>query len=178
MHLNEASAASAADAHHGNETSSGKDLGRALAAKLNALEELDYQGLRDAWRRLYRVPPPAKVSRDLLLLGVGWRLQADVLGGLRPATKRRLASLAEAVERGGDVTRDRVARLKPGAKLIREWHGITHVVVVCEKGFEWQGKLWRSLTKIAWEITGAHWSGPRFFGLRGRVVSGGGTAHA
>jgi len=76
-----------------------------------------------------------------------------------------LAELSKTLERNGDVTRSRVTRLKPGAKLIREWHGKTHTVIVCEEGFEWRGKPWRSLSVIARTITGMHWSGPRFFGL-------------
>jgi hypothetical protein len=49
---------------------------------------------------------------------------------------------------------------------VREWRGKTHTVVVTEDGFEHAGKTFPSLTKIAHAITGAHWSGPRFFGLR------------
>ena len=69
------------------------------------------------------------------------------------------------MERDGDVTRDRVASLKPGSKLVREWRGRTHKVIVLEDGFEWKGTRWRSLSVIARKITGVHWSGPRFFGL-------------
>ena len=59
--------------------------------------------------------------------------------------------------------------LKPGTRLVREWRGVTHTVLVHADGFEWNGKRYRSLTVIAREITGAHWSGPRFFGLRRRA---------
>jgi hypothetical protein len=55
--------------------------------------------------------------------------------------------------------------LKPGARLVREWHGRTHTVTVTEDGFEYAGTNFPSLTKIAKKITGAQWSGPRFFGL-------------
>ena len=73
------------------------------------------------------------------------------------------------LERDGDVTRNRVARLKPGAKLVREWRGEAHTVIVIEDGFEWKGRHWRSLSVIAREITGVRWSGPRFFGLNGKA---------
>jgi hypothetical protein len=109
------------------------------------------------------------VARDLLVLGVAWKIQEQAYGGLGAATKRRLADLAKAMEQDGDLARSRVARLKPGAKLIREWRGETHTVIVLEDGFEWRGKRWRSLSVIAREITGAHWSGPRFFGLNGKA---------
>ena len=53
------------------------------------------------------------------------------------------------------------------ARLLREWNGVTHVVDVTEQGYRWREQTWRSLSAIAREITGAHWSGPRFFGLHG-----------
>lgn len=141
----------------------------AVAARLRSLEEMDHEALRREWRRLYRAHPPKRVARDLLMLGVAWKIQEQAHGGLGAATKRRLADLAKTLERDGDVTRNRVTRLKPGAKLIREWRGEPHTVVVLEDGFEWQGKQWRSLSTIAREITGVHWSGPRFFGLTERA---------
>ena len=143
----------------------GASTAQTVAAKLLALEQMDYAALRGEWRRLYRAHPPKRVARDLLLLGVAWKIQEQAYGGIGAATKRRLADLAKTMERTGDVTRDRVAHLKPGAKLLREWRGQTHKVVVLEDGFEWNGRRWRSLSVIAREITGSHWSGPRFFGL-------------
>jgi len=137
----------------------------AVAVKLRALAEMNQAALRAEWRRLYRANPPKRVSRDLLMLGVAWKVQERAYGGLGAATKRRLAGLAKTLEQDGDVTRNRVARLKPGARLIREWRGETHAVIVLDDGFEWRGQRWRSLSVIAREITGAHWSGPRFFGL-------------
>jgi hypothetical protein len=135
-------------------------------AKLTALEQMDHAALRAEWRRLYRAHPPKRVTRDLLMLAVAWKIQEQAYGGLGAATKRRLADLAETLERDGDVKRSRVARVRPGAKLVREWRGETHTVIVCEDGFEWKGRHWRSLSVVARKITGGHWSGPRFFGLK------------
>jgi Protein of unknown function (DUF2924) len=56
--------------------------------------------------------------------------------------------------------------LKAGTRLVREWRGVTYTVLVHAGGFEWNGRRCRSLTIVAREITGAHWPGPRFFGLR------------
>ena len=100
------------------------------------------------------------------------RFKIQAYGGLGAATKRRLADLAKTMEQDGDLARRRVARLKPGARLVREWRGQSHTVIVLEDGFEWRGKRWRSLSVIAREITGAHWSGPRFFGLNGKAEAG------
>jgi hypothetical protein len=122
--------------------------------------------LRVAWRRLYRAEPPKRVNRELLMLAVAWKIQEQAYGGLSPATKRRLAELAASMERDGDVKHARIARIKPGAKLVREWQGRTHTIVVVEDGFTWQGQQWQSLSAIARAITGVRWSGPRFFGLK------------
>jgi hypothetical protein len=56
--------------------------------------------------------------------------------------------------------------LRLGARLIRTWKGTTHEITVVERGFAYRGRRYRSLTEIAQAITGAHWSGPRFFGLK------------
>jgi len=144
----------------------GLDSTDGVAAKLCVLDQMDGPALRAEWRRLYRAHPPRGVRRDLLLLGVAWKIQELAYGGLSAATKRRLADLAEILERDGDVTRGRVARLRPGARLVREWRGETHTVIVGEDGFEWRDRHWRSLSAIARAITDGHWSGPRFFGLK------------
>ena len=136
-----------------------------LQAKLAAVTLMNAEQLRTEWRRLYRALPPSRIGRELLLLGVAWKLQEQVHGGLSAGTTRRLAELATTMSDGGDLVRSRAVRLRQGAKLVREWQGETITVLVLEDGFEWQGKRWRSLSKIAREITGTRWSGPRFFGL-------------
>ncbi len=147
-----------------------------VTARLRALEQMDYSVLRAEWRRLYRAQAPKRVARNLLMLGVAWKIQEQTHGGLGAATKRRLADLAKTMEKNGDVTRDRVTCFKPGARLVREWHGEAHTVIVLEDGFQWKGTRWRSLSVIAREITGVHWSGPRFFGLKGRAKAETGSA--
>jgi hypothetical protein len=59
-------------------------------------------------------------------------------------------------------------RYQPGMRLVREWHGVTYEVTVTEGGYRFQVESYRSLTAIAHHITGAAWSGPRFFGLRSK----------
>ena len=51
---------------------------------------------------------------------------------------------------------------------MREWHGVTHEVRVLDRGVLFKRRRYRSLTEVAKLITGAHWNGPQFFGLRGR----------
>ena len=120
--------------------------------------------LRREWRRLYCSEPP-RISRDLLIRGIGYRLQELQYGGLGKATRRKLKTLAKMFRTIGQVAPDPGLSLKPGVRLVREWRGRTHTVTVTEDGFEYAGASYPSLTKVAKKITGAHWSGPRFFGL-------------
>jgi Protein of unknown function (DUF2924) len=136
----------------------------------HALDDASLDELRCEWRRLYRSEPP-RISRDLLIRGVGYRLQEIQHGGLGKSTRRKLKTLAKMFRTEGRVAPDPGLSLKPGARLVREWHGRTHTVTVTEDGFEYSGTTYPSLTKIAKKITGAHWSGPRFFGLISAVLS-------
>ena len=140
-----------------------------LATKLAALPEMAAVDLRAEWRRLHRAHPPQRIGRHLLELGVAWKLQERVYGGFSAAMKRRLAELAKTMDEKGDLANARAVQLKPGVKLVREWRGETHDVLVLEDGFQWRGRRWRSLSAIAREISGTHWSGPRFFGLQAKA---------
>ena len=148
----------------------------AIERELDRIRSLGLGGLRLEWRRLYHSEPP-KISRDLLVLALGYRLQEIEHGGLGKATRRKLQTIAKALRATGLVGATPSLSLKPGARLVREWHGRTHTVTVTEDGFEYAGTRYPSLTKIANKITGTHWSGPRFFGLPApateRSVNGG-----
>ncbi len=131
--------------------------------------------LRSEWRRLYRSEPPPRLGRGLLELVVAWKLQEQVLGGLRTTTKRQLNEMAGLLTSKVDIPVARQPRLKPGARLMRRWGGTTHEVIAVEGGFVWNGRSWASLSVIARQITGARWSGPRFFGLKARAAERCGT---
>jgi hypothetical protein len=152
----------------------------ALDERLAALGGLGLDQLRAEWRRLHRAAPPVRLSRDLLLRSIAHRLQEDALGGLLPAAKRRLARLARSRAGEGEPSAAPArVRLKPGTTLVREWHGRTHtVLVLADGGFECQGRRYSSLTELARAITGARWSGPRFFGLRRGIRPAGAHAEA
>ncbi|MBC4019282.1 DUF2924 domain-containing protein [Siccirubricoccus deserti] len=122
--------------------------------------------LREAWQRLHRAAAPAALSPDMLRRDVAYRQQADRHGGLSADVRRRLAALARAGASQASQPRPRTPRIKPGSTLLREWHGRTYTVLALEEGFEMAGQRFASLSEVARHITGAHWSGPRFFGLR------------
>jgi hypothetical protein len=138
----------------------------ALESDIAALPTLSAQELRIAWRALRCGDPTAGSSRDLLLREIAYKMQERAHGGLALAVKRRLRALAEEFEANGAGSLAPAPLLQPGTRLLREWGGKTHTVIVLDDGFEYEGERHQSLTQIARRITGAHWSGPRFFGLR------------
>jgi hypothetical protein len=146
-----------------------------LSQRIASLNESTAQQLRDEWRRLYRGQPP-RLSRDLLVRTIAYRMQELAYGGLSKATQRKLDALTKELEAKGSIVITPDSSLRPGTRLVREWGGRTHTVVVSEGGFEYAGKAFRSLTKIAHAITGAHWSGPRFFGLIRKQASSNGQS--
>ncbi len=98
-------------------------------------------------------------------MGLAYRRQEIEHGGLGKATLRKLQTLAKTLRTTGKIGPSPRLAMKPGARLIRKWHGRTHTVTVTEDGFEYGETSYSSLTQIARKITRAHWSGPRFFGL-------------
>jgi hypothetical protein len=141
-----------------------------LSDRLAILPRLDLADLRLEWRRLFRADPP-RLSRDIIIRAIAYRLQEIAHGGASKATQRRLATFAAEFETGGMIAPPPRPKIKPGSRLVREWHGRNHTVSVTNEGFEFHGKSYRSLTEIARHITGAQWSGPRFFGLTKRSAS-------
>lgn len=119
-------------------------------------------GLRPNTRRLLKIAMDAENSL---------RARASV----RPSSHIDIARQAQSVEgvaQGASdestalaMAKGRRGSVSPGARLVRDWNGKTYVVDVIEEGFVFQAKVHKSLTAIAHQITGAHWSGPRFFGL-------------
>lgn len=124
------------------------------------ITEMDRAGLLDLWRCFFEDMPPKKLSTPFLRRILAFESQAHEQGGLSKDFKRKLKKAAyEAASNG------KGRQLHPGGRLIREWNGKSHVVDVTESGFLWQEKPYRSLSAGARAITGARWSGPRFFGL-------------
>ncbi len=137
---------------------------RRMSAQLGELTTLGMPVLRSEWRRLFRREPP-RLSRDQMMRAIAYRIQENAFGGLPTVVERRLSKLAGEFESEGRIAAPPPPKVKSGARLVREWRSRTHVVSVVDGGFEYEGETFRSLTAIAVKITGAHWSGPRFFGL-------------
>lgn len=130
-----------------------------LAEELAQLEKLTPTLVREQWKTLFRrdVPPH---SIHLLRRQIASKLQEREQGGLSRSTVRQL----ERIDQGkADCAAKRA--LAVGTRLVRDWNGRRIEVLVLEEGYRFEGRHFRSLSQIARHVTGAHWSGPRFFGL-------------
>ena len=128
-----------------------------LAAGIGEFETLERADCLDRWRAAFGRLPPKHLSPRLMTRILIWELQCRLLGGIPAKTDRALRQIA-----GGKAP---AGTAKPGSHLIREWNGRTYQVEVTGQGYVMDGKTYRSLSAIARRITGAQWSGPRFFGL-------------
>ena len=139
-----------------------------LEDEIAHLRDLDLRGLRARWHSVFRRKAPDHLPRHLLYRMIAYRLQAERLGDLDRDTQRFLDRVAARTRNGDELLAkgDRRPGLQPGTILVREWDGKSQRVVVLDQGYAWNGTTYRSLTEIAFAITGTRWSGPRFFGLR------------
>jgi len=135
-----------------------------LDDRLEEIRGCDKPGLRAAWAAMFGRPPPNSISRRLLELAAAYAAQAKVHGGLNPALRRKLLQVSrEQARPSSKAARQQEPALPPGSRLVREWHGRSYTVEVLERGFLCAGQQYRSLSEVARAITGARWSGPRFF---------------
>jgi hypothetical protein len=125
-----------------------------IEASLDAVMAMDRASLADCWMSVFGASPPKNITSEFMRQAIGWQVQAQLHGGLDAKTRRLLISgLAEEL-------------LSVGTQLIRQWQGQTHQVTVLATGFEYQGKIYRSLSAISRVITGTSWNGLVFFGVK------------
>ncbi|NQV74182.1 DUF2924 domain-containing protein [bacterium] len=137
-----------------------------LAVELAGIPDLPRKVLVECWEKAYGGPSPKGISRRLLEFSAAYQLQAKAFGGLKPTTRRKLRHMATGKKTTNAPVLQQLAKtLQPGTRLVREWHGRTYSVEVTEDNFRCDGETYKSLSQVAHAITGARWSGPRFFGL-------------
>jgi len=136
-----------------------------VLAKIAALKTTPAPALKAKWRELYDSEPPP-YNRRFLESRLAYRIQELTYGGLKSETVARLEALAEELGDGRDTKQPRPLRNLPiaGTRLIREYEGVEHCVTVCDEGFEYQGRPYKSLSSVARAITGTRWNGWVFFG--------------
>jgi hypothetical protein len=143
-----------------------------IPSEVACLFELEVSDLKDRWRAVYGNEPPPRGSKKLLISAIAYKIQQRVFGGLKPSVIRLLEHAS--ADSGGRQTQHarKITRASTGTVLIREWQGKSHHVTVLERGVLYRKKNYRSLSQVARVITGCRWSGPLFFGLRGRPREG------
>lgn len=127
---------------------------------VSTIGTLDRLALLNLWGQHCRTLVPSGISQPLLRRLLSWEIQAQAEGGLTAKELERLAALASG------KTRRSSPQMATGTRYLREWNGVTHVVEKVAEGYLWNGQVQSSLSSIARAITGAHWSGPRFFGVK------------
>ena len=138
-----------------------------VLARLAALKDMTVRELKAEWAKLFSSDAPNN-SRPFLEQRLAYRIQELTWGGPSKPVRQLLDALADEVE-GKKVRRSVITDPRNpviGTRLVREWDGAEHVITVLKDGFDWQGRRYKSLSSIARDITGTHWNGYRFFGLR------------
>lgn len=138
-----------------------------------SLAASSYDDLQEVWASAFHSPAPATFSRDMLVRGILWRSQIAEHGDIKPETMATLATAAKAAQaRRTKIPGPSQAKAVATIRYVRVWLGATHVVEEIDGAYLWQGKSFRSLSGVAKAITGTHWNGPLFFGLRDRRAWG------
>jgi len=129
-----------------------------LSKRLAVIDTLDRDGCLTLWPEMFGRPPPKYLSPQFMRRVLMYETQCEALGDLSRTTEQRLKKASAGASAA--------PRARPGCRLVREWNGRTYQVEVTHGGYVMDGKSWRSLSAIARHITGARWSGPRFFGVQ------------
>ena len=143
-----------------------------VEALLADLASMNVGDLRALWKKRFRQRLPELSSPDLLRRLIAWKIQVQANGGFDPHMSRQLKSLIRSADKRkpGDSQAPPLLNLRPGTILVREWRGVEHRLLVLETGFEYRDQHFASLSHVARHISGAHWSGPRFFGLEAQQL--------
>ena len=131
---------------------------------LKLVQKLD-DGLSELWQELFQKTIPSPARREFIVPILAYKIQEQ---SLRTSAVRKRASidkLSHLLKNQGQGSTSCTV-IKPGTRLIREWHGQVHVVEVRDQGYDYKGERYATLSEIARHITGTRWSGPMFFGLK------------
>jgi len=142
-----------------------------ISGFIEMLPSLDRHRLRELWVQNFGRPAPTGLRRELLLPILAYRIQESAYGGLKPEIEARLREVQASLDPGSRRNGEARLRYKPGTRLIREWNGEVHEVTLGAVGYIYKGETYKTLSRIACKITGAHWSGPAFFGTKRKELA-------
>lgn len=127
--------------------------------QLLALAQMSKNELTEKWKDLFGKEPP-NYGPVFMRKRLAYRVQELFYGGLSSDMLRAMLRSEDPV-----TTQTKKRGPRPGTIIVRMWHGEKYEVTIRNNGYEYNGQLYRSLTAIAYQITGAHWNGKRFFQL-------------
>lgn len=130
------------------------------------LTNLSLQDLRQQWAQVWGLQPHSRIGRTTLLKSLEFKIWEQKTGGLTQEQKKRLKRLLTSYKRNPRCFDENVIGIKPGTRIIKIWKEKRHSVLVVENGFEYEGKFYENLSRVAMAITGTKWSGWKFFGLK------------
>jgi hypothetical protein len=144
-----------------------------ITTKLQELPHLPRRRLLALWQELFAKLAHPRLRRNLMVPLLAYRLQEQAFGSLKLSTRKQLRKLAVDLEQKQKTRPSPVPQLRAGTRLLRQWQGQMHEVVVADEGFDYRSQRYESLSEIARQITGTRWSGPLFFGLKNRQARSG-----
>ncbi|MHB9036313.1 MAG: DUF2924 domain-containing protein [Armatimonadota bacterium] len=145
-----------------------------ITRQIADLHNMSHLELQRLWTTLYGTNPPA-YNRKHLVKRLAYRLQELTYGGLSERAKAKMQAILESSgldENAGEPkkrrrrTQSRKDAPVAGTRLVREWNGREYEVICVHGGYEYDGRLYRSLTAVTKAITGSHWNGRAFFGIQ------------
>jgi len=129
------------------------------------LKELSLDKIRAQWAKAWEKAPHGTMGRTMMIKSLEFKRREQETGGLSSQHRARLDDMIKAYKRNPESF-DKTTKLKPGTRLVRSWKGEKHHVTVTQRGFEYEGNTYTSLSHIANIITGSRWNGWLFFGLK------------
>lgn len=129
------------------------------------IAKLSLDELRDRWSKAWGIKPHKYIRRNMLEKSLAFKIRELNGQGLTRLQQAKLDQLVKMYKRNPKCFDDRIG-LKAGVRLVRTWKGVRQSVLVREDGFEYNGVVYKSLSRVAKEITGTTWNGWRFFHVK------------
>jgi len=139
-----------------------------ISDQIASLPAMTKAQLLAVWAKNFSQGPPASLRKDLMVPILAYRLQEREYGGLSNASRKKLRDIAKSLYSEKGPRGRESASLRHGTRLVRSWKGEVHEVYASNVGFTYRDKVFSNLSQIAREITGTRWSGPLFFGTKGK----------
>jgi len=145
---------------------------KSVLKQIDELNRMSMAELRKRWGDLLGTDPD-RLGRQYLIRRLAYRIQELAYGGLSKQARKQLEAVVDG-KPAKAAKRRKYGKtiLSTGTRLLREWHGDRYEVIVEAGGFRYDGKLYRSLTAVAYAITGQHISGNHFFGIKRNGTGG------